>query len=320
MYAPIFQRVWLLSLFLIFLGLSSSPAAIRDVTVYGATGNGGTDDTLAIYTAILALAPGDTLLFPCGTYLTTYQLFINISNVTVDGSSCATIHNISSATVMLIGGSGNGNPNYSPPVALSTTANELGTSFTTVSSLGAGPGNYVYLQQGGKDSSTGSGDTGCDPSGCRGEVLKVASVSGNTITVTTALHDTYNPSVNAATARKISGPLTGITVRNIIFDGSGSNVYGLAMAGVAESTVGGITARNVQGAALLNRGDFNVAWSNITVTGAGSAQCGSAVWFENQGNLSVNGMSIHNLNSVSTNCLANRACGFELIQSANSTI
>src|SRR2546426_294090 len=324
MYARMFQRVWLLSLFLIFLaiflGLSSVPAAIRDVTVYGATGNGGTDDTTAIYNAIFALAPGDTLLFPCGTYLTTYQLFINVTNVTVDGSSCATIRNTSSATVMVIGGSGNGNPNYSSPVALSATANELSTSFTTVSSLGVSTGDYIYLRQGGKDGSNGSGDTGCDPSGCRGEVLKVASVSGNTITVTTALHDTYNPSVNAATAQKLLGPLTGITVKNITFDGSGSSVYGFEMAGVAESTVSGVTSRNVQGAAILNRGDFNVAWSNITVTGAGSAQCGDAVWFENQGNLSVNGMSISNENpGTGTGCLANGAFGFGLIASANST-
>src|SRR5215510_1990658 len=111
MYAPRFQRVCLLTLLPIFLGLSSSLAAIRDVTVYGATGNGGTDDTIAIYNAISALAPGDTLLFPCGTYLITYQLFINITNITVDGSSCATIRNTRSGTVMLIGGSGNGNPN-----------------------------------------------------------------------------------------------------------------------------------------------------------------------------------------------------------------
>src|SRR2546422_5233959 len=93
------------------------------------------------------------------------------------------------------------------------------------------------------------------------------------------------------------------------------------MAGVAESTVSGVTARNVQGAAILNRGDFNVAWSNITVTGAGSAQCGDAVWFENQGNLSVNGMSISNENpGTGTRCLANGAFGFGLIDSANSTI
>src|SRR5213594_1023631 len=134
---------------------------------------------------------------------------------------------------MVSGGSRNGKPNYGPAVSLIATANDLAASFTTVSSLGVAAGDYVYLHQGGKDSSMGSGDTGCDPSGCRGEVLKVASVSGNTITVTTALHDTYIPSVNAATAQKILSPVTGLTVKNITFDGNGSNVYGLAVAGVA---------------------------------------------------------------------------------------
>src|SRR2546426_994151 len=302
----------------------NSSGSIINVLNFGATGNGSTNDTAAINSAIAALQPGDTLLFPCttnSTYLVTSQLTINVSSVTVDGSSCAILHNTSSGTVMVIGGSGNGNPNYGSAVALSTTANELAASFTTVSSLGVAAGDYVRLHQGGKDSSMGSGDTGCDPSGCRGEVLKVASVSGNTVTVTTALHDTYNPSVNAATAQKILSPLTGVSVKNITFDGSGSNVYGFEMAGVAESTVSGVTARNVQGAAILNRGDFNVAWSNITVTGAGSAQCGDAVWFENQGNLSVNGMSISNENpGTGTGCLANGAFGFGLIDSANSTI
>src|SRR5260370_10696991 len=200
-------------------------------------GNGTRNDTSAINNAIAALVPGDTLLFPCGTYLTPSQLTIHVSHVTVDGSSCAIIHNTASGAVIVIGGSGNGNPNYNLAVALSATANELATTFTTGSSLGLAAGDYVRLRQGGKDSSTGSGDTGCDPSGCRGEVLKVASVAGNTVTVTTALHDTYSPSVNAATAQKILGPLSGITVRNIPFDGSGSNVYGLAIAGIADSTV-----------------------------------------------------------------------------------
>ena len=303
----------------------SNTGTIINVLNYGAIGNGSTDDTTAVNSAIAALQPGDTLLFPCtssSTYLLSSQLTLNISNFTVDGSTCAILHNISSGAVMVIGGSGNGNPNYGPAVALSSTANELATTFSTVSSLGLAPGDYLLLQQGGKDSSTGSGDTGCDPSGCRGELLKVASVSGNTITVTTALHDTYNPSLNGATARKILNPLTAVTVKNITFDGNGSNVYGLEIAGVAESSVTGITSRNVQGSALLNRGDFNVSWSNISVTGAGSAQCGSAVWFENQGNLSVNNMSISNENqgASGSGCLYNGAFGFELIASANSTI
>jgi Ricin-type beta-trefoil lectin domain-like/HYDIN/CFA65/VesB-like, Ig-like domain len=311
---------------------SNSPTAVAlsgsgslgliNVAAFGATGNGTTDDTAAIKGAIAALVSGGTLLFPCGTYLTSSQLFINVNNVTVDGSGCATIRNISSGTLMVIGGSGNGNPNYAPAVALSAAASELATSFTTVSSLGVNPGDYLLLQQGGMDSSTGSGNTGCDPSGCRGEVVQVASVLGNTVTVTTALHDTYNPSVNAAAARKILGPLNGMTVRNITLDGNGTNVYGLVMAGIGNSAVDGVTVRNVQGSALLNRGDFNVAWSNITVTGAGSAQCGSAAWFEAQGNLSVTGMSITNENPGApySGCLYNGAFGFELIQSANSTI
>src|SRR5262249_4406643 len=244
-----------------------SNGRLIDVTTLGAKGNGTNDDTAAIKNAIATLTSGDTLLFPSGTYPTTSQLFINVSNVTVDGASCATIRNTSSGTIMVIGGSGNGNPNYSSAVALSATANELATSFTTVSSLGVTPGDYVRLQQGGKDSSTGSGDTGCDVSGCRGEVVQVASVSGDTVTVTTALHDPYNPSVNAATAQKILGPLNGMTVKNITLDGNGTNMQGLVIAGVGNSTISGVTVRNVQASALRNWGDFNVAWSNIAVTG-----------------------------------------------------
>ena len=305
---------------------ASASSAMRNVLDYGATGDGITDDTVAVNKAIAALQPGDTLLFPCttaSTYLITSQLTVNVTNVTVDGSSCAVIHNTASGgTIFVIGGSGNGNPNYGPAIALSATANELARSFMTVSSLGVAAGDYVRLQQGGRDSSTGSTDTQCDVSACRGEVLKVASVSGNTITVTTKLHDTYDPSVNLATAQKILSPLTGVIVENITFDGSGSNVYGLALAGVAESKVSGVTSKNVQGAALLNRGDFNVAWSNVTVSRAGSAQCGSAAWFENQGNLRVGGMSIFNENPGApyTGCLDNGAFGFELVGSANAII
>ena len=304
---------------------NTNNGSIINVLNYGATGNGSTDDTAAVNSAIAALQPGDTLLFPCtssSTYLLSSQLTLNISNITIDGSSCAILHNTSSGTIMVIGGSGNGNPNYGPAIALNATANELATTFSTVSSLGVAPGDYLLLQQGGQDSSTGSSDTGCDPSGCRGEVLKVASVSGNSITVTTALHDTYNPSLNAATAQKILTPLTAITVKNITFDGNSSNVYGLALAGVAESSLSGVTSRNVQGAALLNRGDFNVSWSNISVSAAGSAQCGSAVWFEKQGNLSINGLSIANENpgASGSGCLDNGAFGFELQASANSSI
>jgi hypothetical protein len=318
-------------------------ATIQNVESYGAKGdNGVTDDTGPINMAISHLQPGDTLLFPCTTgniYVIQAQLTINVSDITVDGSGCAVIKaeytGQSQGEVMVIGGNGNGSPNYASAVALSATASELSTAFTTASSLGVNPGDYVYLCQGGTDGSSASQGASCppsaippnhicDPSGCRGEILKIASVSGNTVTVTTALHDTYDPVANSAVAQKILNPLTGITVKNITFDGTETNTYGLMLAGVAYSTVSGVTARQVLGAAILGRGDFNVAWNNVTVTQAGSEDCGGAAHFEQQGNLSVNALSISQENqqrSGSGACFLNAgAFGLELLTSDSSTI
>jgi hypothetical protein len=165
-------------------------ATIRNVkTNCGATGNGSTDDTAAINTCIGQLVNGDTLEFPAGTYKVSSQLTINVSGVTIDGSSnTATIFGTASGGEIMVIGNGAFLGSYGTAVALSATANELSTSFTTVSSVGVNAGDYVYVSQGGEDSSTGSGNTACDTSGCRGEILQVKAVSGNTITVTTALH------------------------------------------------------------------------------------------------------------------------------------
>lgn len=302
---PVFG-IYLMLLFSV-IALCPDPvhATVRDVTdpqyAGGAVGDGVNNDTSAINAAIAAMQPGDTLLFPCttnNTYLITFQLTINVTGITVDGSRCAIIKAQYSGQfqgeIMVIGGDNNGSPNYGPAVALSVTANELSTSFTTASSLGVNAGDYVYVCQGGSDGSSATrgqscppsaGNQICDLSGCRGEVLKVASVSGNTVTVTTALHDTYDPTANSAVAQKILNPLTGITVKNITFDGTGTNTYGLTLAGVAYSTVTGVITRDVLGAAILGRGDFNVAWSNITISRAGSEDCGAAAHFEQPGEL-----------------------------------
>ena len=260
------RRICLLSLFLLSLDPYLLHAAIRDVKAFGTTGTGITDDTSAINNAIAALVPGDTLLFPCGTYLTSSQLRITVSNVTVDGSGCATIHDAGTGRtgIMVIGGTGNGNAILGREVALSMTAPELATSFTTVADLGVNAGDYVYIHQGGLDHSmdTAPGHpTACDVSGCRGEVLKVQSANGNTISVTTALHDTYDPLINAAVAQKMHNPVTGIIVRNIIFEGNQALLYGLVMSGIVESQVQGVTARDVQGAALFANGAFNLSYT-----------------------------------------------------------
>jgi hypothetical protein len=311
------------------VNVSNSSGTIVNVTSYGAIGNGSTDDTAAINNAIAALQPGDTLEFPSGTYKVSSQLTINIPNVTIDGSS-------NTATISYVGG-GNGPyfvlgvqniASFGSAVNLSATANELATSFTTVSPLGVTTGDYVLMQQGGEDYSldTSPGHpANCDPTSvCRGEVLKVASVSGNTITVTTALHDIYNPSVNAARVQKMLNPTSGITVQNITFDGNSTVVYGVEANGVVNTKFSGVTSRNVIGSALYSWGAFNLAFNNVTVTSAGSENCGEAVALLDQGNLSVSGMSLSSLNPGQTpgytGCLGDGAFGLELDAAANSTL
>ena len=298
---------------------SMGPGTTATINVlnYGATGNGSTDDTAAINSAIAALIPGDTLLFPCGHYLISSQLSISTANVTIDGSSCAVIHGFDSGGNIMVVGNSSFMGSYGPAVALSATANELDTSFTTVSNLGVAAGDYIYISQGGKDYSTDTApghDTGCDVSGCRRELLKVASVSGNIITVSTALHDTYNPFLNGAVAQKLLNPVAGITVKDITLDGSGIESYGLLMLGVADSTVTGVTSKNVAFTALYGNSDFNLAWNNVTVSGAGNHD-GTAMNLWVQGNPSVNGASISSLNPGS----GPAAFGFEVSGAANGT-
>ena len=298
-------------------GTGPGTTATINVLNYGATGNGSTDDTAAINSAIAALSPGDTLLFPCGHYLITSQLSISTANVAIDGSNCAVIQGATANGNIMVVGNSSFMGSYGPTVALSATANELDTSFTTASNLGVTAGDYIYISQGGKDYSTDTApghDTGCDVSGCRRELLKVASVSGNTITVTTALHDTYNPLLNAAVVQKLLNPVAGITVKDITLDGSGTENYGLLMLGVVDSTVTGVTSRNVVFTALYGNSDFNLAWNNVTVSGAGNLN-GTAMNLWVQGNPSVNGASISNLNPGSGPV----AFGFEVSGAANGT-
>ena len=280
---------------------------IRDCS---ATGNGSTDDTPAINTCIGKLHTGDTLLFPAGTYKITSSLVIDVANVTVDGSSnTATILAASSGNMLEFG-----NPSefcigcsLGPSVALAFTAGELSPSFTSSSSLAVNPGDYVYIHQGGQDYSTDScvnggsppcqgHPTNCDVSGCRGEVLQVQSVSGNTIFVTTALHDTYDLSLNAAVVQKVQNPLAGITLQNITLNGASVASTPLAFYGVVNSTVSGVTIigandpSNSGSYTLLANVTYGLNLNNVTLTStaANLAQLG----IYEHGNLSINVMHI----------------------------
>jgi hypothetical protein len=294
---------------------TTSAAKQVNVQSYGATGDGTTDDTSAIQSAIAALTSGATLVFPAGTYKVTGVLTINVPNVAIDGSNnTATISMQSSSGSLRFGACSGISCSLTNGVALAATANELATSFTTDDSFGASAGSYIFINQGGEDSSDGSDDLGCDVSGCRGEVLQVASVSGNTITVTTALHDTYVPtsggtmsgefssgcnlssgSGNCATAWLVKSPLTGITLQNITIDGTNVATLPIGLYGVANSTISNVTIERTNTPSgngtysLLANVTYGLTFTNVTLT-SGTALAEMGVY--QHGNLTINGMTI----------------------------
>ena len=79
-----------------FAALVAGQAGWFNVFVYGATGNGVTDDTVAIqatYTAAAAYAAtngGATVFFPDGTYLISNEIAISVSNITLRGAGFRT--------------------------------------------------------------------------------------------------------------------------------------------------------------------------------------------------------------------------------------
>jgi hypothetical protein len=309
---------------MLFFGLSVPRAAVRDVKKYGAAADGQRDATGAIKRAISTLQPGDTLLFPCGTYLTSSQLVVSVSHVTIEGSGCATIRNGSSGneSILVIGANGTSGPSFDPPVPLDNRATELATTFAA-SKLGVRAGDYVYIHQGGIDYSTDTPPghaANCDVSGCRGEILRVASVQANTIKVTTALHDTYDPWMNGAVAQKLLKPVSGVTVQNITFEGTQAIQRGFGLNGVVESRVQGVTARNVQGAAVFSNGAFGVVFSNITISEAGSTACGDAWSLFMAGNITVSDLAVSHENpGMNGGCLSGGAFGMGVSTVANST-
>src|SRR4029077_12411757 len=167
---------------------SSSTGYLINVKSFGATGNGTTDDTAAINSAIAALQPGYQLFFPCGTYLISSGLnAIVIDNVTVYGQTgCSagpvTLRSTGSGSTVLQVGNG---PWLSGSTPITATTADMDTTFQAdFSAIGVGVGDYVYLEE--TVSNTDTNHTHCGGSGCRGEVLKITGLSGNTATVETA--------------------------------------------------------------------------------------------------------------------------------------
>jgi len=273
-----------------------------NVTTFGATGNGSTDDTAAINSAIAALQPGYELFFPCGTYKISSGLAtITKNNLVIDGQTgCAagnvTIRSIGGGSTILQVGS---SQSLSSPTPITATTVDLDKTFqANFSAIGAGIGDYVYLEE--AVSTSDATHSNCGGSGCRGEVLKITGLSGNTATVETAVHHGYDPSCCVPWVQKLLNPVSGVSVHDLVLDGSGAANYALAVLDAVNLTVTNLTAQNVAYSAIASINGYNDSYANIIVTHAGTNNGGSiggsAVSLQQQGNLNVNGVSISNMN------------------------
>ncbi len=275
----------LLCVFLSFcILIPPASATIHNVkTECGAAGNGSTDDTAEINTCIGHLVSGDTLLFPAGTYLVSGLNRIAVSNVTVDGSSSTATLKSSLPYILPVGRTG---------LSATTpfTANSFDQSSTiqaNFGALGVVSGDYIFIEE---QPSSGSG--------LRGELVRAQNVSANTATLSTRVHQDYT-TANSATVRKVSTPVRGLNVHDLVIDGMGSSANGMDVENVVDSTFDHITIRNVLGGqgpqgvggALTPYLNYNVTYSNITVTG--SKVFAFSTW--RSGHLTFSGVSIHSL-------------------------
>jgi hypothetical protein len=289
---------------LIWLLVLCAPAfgTTRNVVTYGAIGNGTTNDTAAINSAIAALSSGDTLLFPCGAagiYKVTSALTVTTQGVIVAGStgcSGGTVKILStvsgtSARVFTLGSvSLTPSANLQVPgggqALLAATADQA-TSFTVSSTFAStlSTGSLVYIYEGGLDGncsgsapqcvSSSSTAVGCEIDGCRSEVVKVASVSGTTVNVTRPMNNPYDPVANLASVVKLTYVNVSATVQNLIFDGSGTAGIGLYILQTDGVTVTNVTGQNTTGSGISCgfSGSAVCGWqptfNNVTITGAG---------------------------------------------------
>jgi hypothetical protein len=292
-------------IFFILLFACTSPlfATVQNVVSYGAVGNGTTDDTSAINSAIAALSSGDTLLFPCGAagvYKVTSGLTVATQNVTIQGSTgcpggtveilstisgtstrvftLGQISFIPSATLEIPGGG---------QALLAATADQA-TSFTVASGFASGltAGTLLYIYEGGIDGNCSGASTqcsstdgctsscpsstavGCEIDGCRSEVVQVASVSGTTVNLTEPMNNPYDPVANLASVVKLTYVNSSSTVENLIFDGSGTAGIGLYLLQTSGLNITNVTGQNTTG-------------SGISCGFSGSAICGWEPTFTN---------------------------------------
>ena len=290
--------------FSIVISASGPPPGAVVVTNFGATGNGSTDDTNAINAAIASLQAGNTLYFPCGTYLISAALTpISLSDIQVLGptSNCVTLHVVSANSFHALSVNGKG-LSSAQNLAADTTANTFTLVAGGVAALGLSVGDYAMI------SDTGVADNGSDsPVISTQEVVQVTGISGDTVTIQgnfawqfTLVSAEPAQWGGSPFAQKVN-PVSDVIVKYLTIDGTGSTgkIRGMEFDNAVNGEVGFITIKNFT-APTGNYGfnpdtGYQNNFHDLTLTNAASGPLtaeGEAVFILRQSYLTLNNVHI----------------------------
>lgn len=270
--------------------------------LYGAEGDGTTDDTTAIQAAMTAAAlVNGTVFFPRGTYKTTAALTM-ASTVTLLGEGRGSIIAPSGTgfnTFALTGTLGS-----SASLASNATegSDEITLTAGSVASLGLAVGDVIWIND------TVPAPAIDDATG-HDQITIIAAIVGEVITTADALYEPFL-TANSAIVRKMT-PKTGTGLRNLTLDGTNLTgaARGFLWTNVKDCFIEGCEFRNFLSAgAYFERGYGNAARDCHFL------QCGSA----SESDLSWSRQT----SGAISNILSERASGFgpQLLFSNNNDV
>jgi hypothetical protein len=132
---------------------------IYDVKTYGATGNGSTDDTVAIQSAITACqnAGGGTVYFPAGTYIVSPPTTAAVFTITTTGNIAFRGNGVGVSTIKIKASAGNydcifgGESTAAPNLTISDLTVDQNTANNAVASLSTYPRMVIWTGTGVSD-------------------------------------------------------------------------------------------------------------------------------------------------------------------------
>lgn len=237
-------------------GIPYYPNAINVRTApYEAVGDGIADDTAAIQSAINACPAGRAVLLPQGTYRVTGTLRIS-SGIVLRGegpNKTQIVQDSPGGDLIWMGRWSS----LGSPVSLSADAQKGSTQLVVASTAGLAAGNYIVLSQlnvPGLVTATGYSST-CswcgndDPTRTMTQLVRIASVSGNTLSTSRPLYFDFTTGLSAQ-ARRI-GLLEGAGIEDLYLEQryKSGGVRSVYMVYLSRSWVKNVESYNAAGSA-----------------------------------------------------------------------